>query len=154
LHHARQGSSSAPSGRDVFFDGFLGLKPQAEFRSPFGTKILGRLTPPALPTIDLVNSFQLLATLANLDRHFGPLGDETDFLLAAFLGLTQEHSEIIAEANKLAQLKQKLTASNMATTMSGIAIKHTFISLFRSTQETHPVVLSFAYRVPDSACAG
>jgi hypothetical protein len=29
LHQARNGSSSAPSGRDIFFDRFLGLKPQA-----------------------------------------------------------------------------------------------------------------------------
>ncbi|HYZ74712.1 MAG TPA: ferritin-like domain-containing protein [Chthoniobacterales bacterium] len=111
------------------------------------------LTPPALPTIDLVHSFQLLATLANLNRHFDPLGNETDFLLASFffeencsallvgaigalenndlkstvasllgdeaahsgfirLGLTQEHSHIVSEANKIAQLKQKLAASN------------------------------------------
>jgi hypothetical protein len=42
------------------------------------------LTPPALPTIDLVNSFQLLTTEASLNRHFDPLGSETDFLLAPF----------------------------------------------------------------------
>jgi hypothetical protein len=111
------------------------------------------VTPPALPTIDLVNSFQLLTTEAGLNRHFDPLQSETDFLLASFffeencssllvgaigalesndlkstvasllgdeaahsgfirLGLGQEHAEIIAEANKIAQLKQKLAASN------------------------------------------
>jgi hypothetical protein len=111
------------------------------------------LTPPALPTIDLVNSFQLLTTEAGLNRHFDPLGSETDFLLASFffeencssllvgaigalqnnqlkstvasllgdeaahsgflrLGLGQEHAKIIGEANKIAQLKQKLVASN------------------------------------------
>jgi hypothetical protein len=111
------------------------------------------LTPPALPMIDLVNSFQLLTTEASLNRHFDPLGSETDFLLASFffeencssllvgaigalesndlkstvasllgdeaahsgflrLGLGQEHAGIIGEANKIAQLKQKLAASN------------------------------------------
>jgi len=111
------------------------------------------LTPPAEPTIDLVNSFQLLATQAGLNRHFDPLGSETDFLLAAFffeendspllvgamgglasnaltpalasllgdeaahsgfirLGLGEQHAAIIAEANKIAQLKQKLAASS------------------------------------------
>lgn len=42
------------------------------------------LIPPALPTIDLVNSFQSLANLAGLGRHFSPLERETDFLLASF----------------------------------------------------------------------
>jgi hypothetical protein len=42
------------------------------------------LTPPALPTIDLVNSFQLLTTEAGLNRDFDPLGSETYFLLASF----------------------------------------------------------------------
>jgi Ferritin-like domain len=111
------------------------------------------LTPPALPMIDLVNSFQLLNTEAGLNRHFDPLQSETDFLLASFFfeencssllvgaigalqsnalkstvasllgdeaahsgfvrfGLGQAHAQIIAEANKIAQLKQKLAASN------------------------------------------
>ena len=42
LHQARKDHLSLPSGRDVFFDRFLGLKPQAQSRSPFGTKILER----------------------------------------------------------------------------------------------------------------
>jgi Ferritin-like domain len=111
------------------------------------------LTPPALPMIDLVNSFQLLTTEAGLNRHFDPLQSETDFLLASFFfeencssllvgaigalqsnalkstvasllgdeaahsgfvrfGLGQARAQIIAEANKIAQLKQKLAASN------------------------------------------
>jgi Ferritin-like domain len=111
------------------------------------------LTPPAEPMIDFVNSFQLLATQAGLNRHFNPLGSETDFLLAAFffeendspllvgamgglassaltpalasllgdeaahsgfirLGLGEQRAAIIAEANKIAQLKQKLAASS------------------------------------------
>jgi hypothetical protein len=37
LHRARKKTSSAPSGREVFFDRFLGLKPQAPSYSPFGT---------------------------------------------------------------------------------------------------------------------
>jgi hypothetical protein len=111
------------------------------------------LTPPARPTIDFVNSFQLLSSQAGLNRHFDPLGNEKDFLLSSFffeengstllvaaigvienlelrsilasflgdeaahdgfvrLGLAQEHSQIISEANKIAQLKQKLAGSN------------------------------------------
>jgi hypothetical protein len=110
------------------------------------------LIPPARPTIDFVSSFQLLSSQAGLNRHFDPLGNETDFLLASFffeendstlliaaigaienlelrstlasllgnetahdgfvrLGLAQEHSRTIAEANKIIQLKQKLTGS-------------------------------------------
>jgi hypothetical protein len=39
FNQARKGLSSAPSGWDVSFDRFLGLKPQAQSYSPFRTKI-------------------------------------------------------------------------------------------------------------------
>lgn len=41
------------------------------------------LTPPARPTIDLINSFELLADAAGLNRRFNPFESESDFLIAA-----------------------------------------------------------------------
>ena len=71
------------------------------------------LTPPALPTIDLVNSFQLLATMASLNRHFDPLGREGDFLLASFFFQENCSPLLVGAIGALASNELKSTVASL-----------------------------------------
>jgi hypothetical protein len=81
LHPARKGPSSAPSGRDVFFDRFLGLEPQAHSYSPFGTKI-GRTKISGALSLDQRAGLLFVTHLTPRSRAINPRANPKEPLLS------------------------------------------------------------------------
>jgi hypothetical protein len=84
------------------------------------------LTPPARPTIDLVNSFQTLADAAGLNRRFNPFVSENDFLLAGFF---LEQIDVPLLTGAIGALENNGLKSTVASLLGDEAAHNGFIRL-------------------------
>ena len=78
------------------------------------------LTPPARPTIDLKNTFLMIAEGAGINRNFDPLASETDFLLFAFFLEQITNSAFVGAI----PLLQNNAIKSLATSLLGTEASH------------------------------